>query len=174
VKFLEQVAPQLLERALLRLRPDDGHRDGGTLFLFNHLIERAADGGDLVLTFLVTSRHAANGPLGRIALSRHMVDDPEGASDELVVRDWAGVWSPRSDERPDVVVWPFFGLEEHAQRRCGPGSRVASSTRSNPRRLSSATSRERPPLCLPSRTTSAPAERLACRMPRLQVGDDSG
>jgi len=114
---LNEVAPQILERAILALENDPLQPRGGNLFLFNHLVEPRIDaaGVDRVLTFVVTSRGVAAGKMATMGLPRHMAG--VDAAGSLVFADWAAEWSLPIDATHDVALMPFAGLRSHAERK---------------------------------------------------------
>jgi hypothetical protein len=120
VEILRREVPRLLQRALLPVEPHPGHRGGGTLFLFNYLIDHvAANEGshDRVVTFLVTSRSTAAGEVAALGLNRRMLDDPEVASDVLLFRGWSEQWDTFGGPEADIALLPFSRLEAHAHGR---------------------------------------------------------
>lgn len=118
MEILRREASHRLERALLPVEPNSGHPSGGTLFLFNYLIDQVTTGegvGDRVMTFLVTSGSTATGEVAGLGLSRHMLDDPEVASDMLLFTNWSEQWHSPGGLEADAALLPFFHLEAHAR-----------------------------------------------------------
>jgi len=114
VARLNSEAPRLLERAVLGLEGSALLPGGGTLFLFNHLLQAAStpDDPDLVFEFLVTSRSVASGELATIGLGRHMVS--EAPSSSMIFRPWSESWMLPSNPADDLAMMPFAGLRSHA------------------------------------------------------------
>jgi hypothetical protein len=116
MEILRQEAPRLLGRAILPVAKIG--QTGGTVFLFNYLVEQGRAGqGDRVATFLVTTRSVASGLVATLGLVRHMISPPGHASDELAFPRWSGQWLRPADDRIDVALLPFAHLEEHARRK---------------------------------------------------------
>jgi len=86
MEILQQKAPRLLGRAILPVAKIG--QTGGTVFLFNYLVEQGRAGqGKKFVTFLVTTRGVASGPAATLGLVRHMISPPGYASDELAFRN---------------------------------------------------------------------------------------
>jgi hypothetical protein len=116
MEILQQEAPRLLGRAILPVAKI-GHT-GGTVFLFNYLVEQGRAGhGDKVATFLVTTRGVASGPAATLGLARHMISPQGHASDELAFPQWSDQWLRPADNQIDLALLPFAHLKDHARRK---------------------------------------------------------
>ena len=116
MEILQQQVPRLLGRAILPVEKP-GHA-GGTVMLFNYLVEQQRAGhGDRVVTLLVPTRGVASGPAATLGLVRHMISPPGRASDELAFPGWSGHWLRPADDHIDLALLPFAHLDNHARRK---------------------------------------------------------
>ncbi len=115
MEILQQEVPRRLGRALLPV--EKSGQAGGTVFLFNYLVEPGRAGhGDKVAAFLVTTRGVAGGPIATLGLVRRMISPPGRASDELAFPQWSDQWIRPADDQIDVAILPFAHLEDHGRR----------------------------------------------------------
>src|SRR5690242_10449085 len=115
VEILRRELPRALSKAVLAVEPGAGHPAGGTLFLFNYLISAAtAEDPDTFLTFVVTADAVTAGSFAGLVMPRHMVSEPDTASDMLAFVGWADQWYRPKQDGSDVALMPFAELQQHA------------------------------------------------------------
>lgn len=101
-------------RSTLPFTEARAHRDAGTAFWYNDLVDSSTPGREVIRQYLVTAEALTRHELGRWTL-RDGLCAPEGGADELMMPDFASKWIRL--EGLGVAVMPTVDLHTHAERK---------------------------------------------------------
>ena len=93
--LVEDTLHEKMDRGVIPIQPNRDHPEGGTAFLFNHLIEvhSATQDYDRICRFLVTCGALVRGSEMAITTTPvAMVADPPASSDWVVWTEWSKRW----------------------------------------------------------------------------------
>ena len=117
--LVEDLLHEKIGRGLIPIHADRDRPEGGTAFLFNHLVESRSELGepDRVFRFLVTHAALVRGSLiATTTTPRAMVTTP-AASDFIAWDQWSHQWHFSRNVPVALAFHPFYELQEHARRK---------------------------------------------------------
>lgn len=88
----------------------------GTAFLYNHLVEPGPE-YDTVITFLVTAGSLAQAEMAEMWLRPDSIEPAGGASDSLLIAQFAQEWTRGGSGSEEFAVTPFASYDAHARTK---------------------------------------------------------